>query len=173
LYTGPKGRCGDCGKPTFIRLGSMVGKVREDNWDIHPELLHVMYADVRKSTMRLSRGKLIARCLACLEDPRTRENAVGKNISKLIWVAMEGAVGDDPSGMLVGPFCNVCFRSRRRKFESQAGLPVDLPVYYMTISDKSLALVVDTPEPVEIPPSDPSHHGEDDGSGTSEVEGMF
>lgn len=170
LYTGPKGLCRDCGKETFIRLGSMVGKVKERAWEIHPELMQLIYSDIRRATVMLSRGKLEVRCPACIEDPIVQT----PKASKLMWVALDGVVGDAPSGMLIGPFCNQCFKVRRRKFESQDGLAADLPVYYVTVTQNNLEIVRETPRPVEIPPEDePSRGGEPDDSGAAEVGGLF
>jgi hypothetical protein len=170
LYTGPKGLCGDCGKPTVIRLGSMVGHVRDRSWTADPELVRVIYNDLYRSTMRLSGGKngpeYIAKCLACVREPLFKKKA---RVAKLIWVAVDGGVGEDPSGMLMGPFCNQCFKVRRRKFESQAGTVDDLPIYYVAISHNVLDLVASTPDIGKTPEPEPSVQGAADNG----VGGLF
>jgi len=171
LYTGPKGHCSDCGEPSIIRLGSMVGIVKERSWAIDPELMRLIYNDLYRSTMRMTGGKngsstYIAKCLACVNDPVFKTKA---KVAKLIWVAVEGGVGEDPSGMLMGPFCNQCFKVRMRKFESQSGDTADLPVYYVAINHKALDLVATTPRSEQVPDPEPSAAGSDPGG----VGGLF
>ena len=176
LYPGPLGLCGHCNKKTIIRLGSLAAKSTEP-WTASVELIDAIYEIIRKVSsdgggyVKTAEGKKYkpGRVVVCQRTEACRKHAnKGLVTNRLIWISVDGAVGE-LTNMLLGPFCGICWPAYRRKFESEDGQGrTDFPLYYVITSFENIQLLFVKQEPEKLKKDVPTTNVDDLGT-----EGLF
>jgi hypothetical protein len=125
IYTGPCGRCPDCDELTEVRLASVLGEPKTTAWEIHADLLHLIYQGVVRS---YGHARIRAKSDA---DKRKKLKTKNKTFKCLrcTYTATPLHWAEVLDGAVIGPFCKKCLRLALNTLSDDRGLKDDVPIY--------------------------------------------